>query len=107
MPMTAVIVYVTAGSAAEAADLARVVVAERLAACANVLPAMRSVYWWDGAVTQADEVALILKSTEAGLAALTARIKELHSYECPCIVAWPIAGGNGDFLDWIGKEIKA
>lgn len=105
--MTAVFVYVTAGSEAEAAAIARAVVEERLAACANVLPMIRSLYWWDGAVQDSGEAALILKTTEARAHALTARIRDLHSYECPCVVVLPITGGNSAFLAWIAKETGA
>jgi periplasmic divalent cation tolerance protein len=105
--MTAVFVYVTAGSEAEAAAIARAVVAERLAACANILPIIRSVYWWQGAVQESAEAALILKTTAAQVGALTARIRAMHSYDCPCIVVLPISGGNSDFLAWIAQETGA
>ena len=100
------LLYVTAATADEALAIARTVVEERLAACANVLGAMTSVYRWQGQVMQDAEVALIVK-TRAGLVqALTARIQALHSYECPCVVALGIEGGNAAFLDWIREETK-
>lgn len=102
--MTAVFVYVTAGSEAEAAAIGRAVVEERLAACANILPVIRSLYWWDGAVQDSAEAALILKSTDAQAEALTARIRALHAYDCPCVVVLPITGGNPDFLAWLAEE---
>ena len=98
------VVYVTAADAAEADRIGRAVVVERLAACANVLPAMRSIYWWEGAVTEGNEAVLILKTTAARLAALMARVKALHSYDCPCIEAWPVADGNPDYLAWVARE---
>lgn len=98
------IVYVTVENAAEAASIGRAVVGERLAACANILPGATSIYWWDGGVQEGGEVVMILKTRRERLDALIARIRELHSYACPCIVAVPIAAGNPAFLEWIGRE---
>lgn len=102
--MSAQLVYVTAPSLAEAESLARLAVEGHLAACANILPGMRSLYWWQGKLEQADEVVLILKTTEALVPALTKALTEAHSYDCPCVVALPITGGNPDFLRWIADE---
>ena len=102
--MTVMFVYATAGDAAEARSIGRAVVGERLAACANVLAGMRSIYWWEGAVQEAVEAVLILKTTTERLGALIARVRELHSYACPCIEALPVADGNPAFLAWIARE---
>ena len=102
--MTAYFCYVTAPSREEALAIGRTVVTERLAACANVLDGMASVYWWRGTLEQAREAVLILKTRAELLERLCARIKALHSYECPCVVALPIAAGNPDYLDWIAAE---
>jgi periplasmic divalent cation tolerance protein len=102
--LTEIFVYVTAGNEAEALRIGRAVVEEQLAACANAIPGMRSLYWWEGRIQEAAETVLILKSTAALLDALAQRIQELHSYELPCVVALPIAGGNPAYLDWIRAE---
>jgi periplasmic divalent cation tolerance protein len=102
--VAAQLVYVTAPSLAEAESLARLAVEGRLAACANILPAMRSLYWWQGRLETADEAVLLLKTTEALVPALTRALTEAHSYDCPCVVALPIASGNPDFLRWIEAE---
>ena len=102
--MSVVFVYVTAGGPAEADAIGRAVVDERLAACANIFPGMTSIYRWQGKMEEASESALILKTKAELIEALTARIKALHSYECPCVVALPVAGGNSAFLDWIHDE---
>lgn len=102
--MGAQLVYVTAPSLAEAEALAKLAVEGRLAACANILPGMRSLYWWRGKLESADEVVLILKTTDELAARLTAALTTAHSYECPCVVALPISGGNPDFLRWIADE---
>jgi periplasmic divalent cation tolerance protein len=97
-------VYVTARDEAEARDIARTVVKERLAACANMPGGIESFYWWDGRLCEDREAALVLKTTETVRAELVRRIKELHSYEIPCIVCLPIDDGNPEFLDWIRSE---
>ena len=97
-------VYVTAKDEAEAERIARAVVEERLAACANLLGGIRSVYRWQGRVCEDQETALILKTSAAGRAALIARVRALHSYECPCIICLPITGGHPAFIDWIVTE---
>ena len=102
--LAARLVYVTAPSLAEAESLARLAVERRLAACANILPAMRSLYWWQGVLEQADEVVLLLKTTEAQAGELTRTIAEAHSYDCPCVVVLPIEGGHPAFLQWLADE---
>ena len=104
--MAAQLVYVTAPSLAEAESLARLAVTARLAACANILPGMRSLYWWQGKLEQADEVVLLLKTTAELVPALTEALVAAHSYDCPCVVALPIASGNPAFLQWIFDETR-
>ncbi|HTH16254.1 MAG TPA: divalent-cation tolerance protein CutA [Magnetospirillum sp.] len=99
-----VLVYVTAPSHEEALRLAHLAVGERLAACANVLGPITSVYWWDGKVNQEPEVAMVLKTRAGQAEALVARLKAAHPYDCPCVVVLPIAAGNPDFLGWIRTE---
>jgi len=97
-------VYVTAGSRDEAVAIGRQVVAARLAACANVLDGMRSLYWWGGEIEEESEAVLILKTRESLLAPLVEKVKSLHSYDCPCVIALPILGGNPDYLQWLADE---
>ena len=105
--MTFVFAYVTAGSTDEAQRLAHSIVEERLAACANILPGMRSVYWWEGKLGEADETVVIFKTRAERFDALAARVKALHSYDCPCVVALPVTAGLPAYLDWIGSESTA
>ncbi|NOU36941.1 MAG: divalent-cation tolerance protein CutA [Kiritimatiellaceae bacterium] len=100
------LIYVTAPSREEAERIAEAVVTERLAACANILDGVTSLFHWEGKLCRENEAVLILKTTEEKTAALTARIKELHSYECPCVVVLPIEGGNPAFLEWIQHEVR-
>lgn len=95
------LIYVTTASSNEAIRMAETVVTERLAACANILDGVTSIFHWEGKLCRENEAVLILKTTEEKTNELTARIKKLHSYECPCIVVLPIEGGNSEFLNWI------
>lgn len=102
--MACVLLYVTAGDADSAAEIGRALVEERLVACANVIPQVRSFYRWEGTIHDESEAVLIAKTEETRAEAATARIKALHAYDLPCVVVLPIAGGNHDFLRWIEKE---
>jgi periplasmic divalent cation tolerance protein len=97
-------VYIVAADMEEAERIAEALVGERLAACVNILGAVRSVYRWRGAVERAEEVALIAKTVEGLFDSLAARVRALHSYDTPAIVAWPIVAGDAAYLDWIGAE---
>ncbi|OLN28653.1 Periplasmic divalent cation tolerance protein cutA [Desulfovibrio sp. DV] len=102
--MAVVFAYITTESVEQAEQIGRALVAERLAACANILPGMRSIYRWKGAVETAEETVLIAKTRDTLATALAERVRELHSYEVPCIVTLPITGGLPDFLRWIDDE---
>jgi periplasmic divalent cation tolerance protein len=84
--------------------IGRAILEQRLAACINVLEGMQSVYWWKGALEEARECVLLVKSTAGSQEAIIAKVRELHPYETPCIVFLPIAGGNPDYLAWIERE---
>ena len=99
------IVLVTASSADEASRIARVLVEEHLAACVNVVPGLRSTYRWQGAVEQADEWLLVIKSARHLLPDLEARVRALHSYTVPEVLALPITGGSEAYLDWLEAQI--
>ncbi len=99
-----VLVYMTAENRAEAERIGRVLVEERWAACVNVLDGMTSMYWWEDKVQHAQETVLIAKTQANLLDGLKERVLTLHSYECPCIVAWPVTGGHESFLDWIRER---
>jgi periplasmic divalent cation tolerance protein len=101
------VVYVTADNIDQARYLARSIVERRLAACANIIPVMESLYWWDGAVQSSQECVLILKTTRVLLETLIEAVKTMHTYQTPCIVALPIIGGNPDFIKWISDETNA
>ena len=93
-------IYITFGSLEEARRIGRLLVAERLAACVNIFP-VYSFYRWEENIEQADEVSLIAKTRAQKVEALIERVKNLHSYQNPCIVSWKIDYGNPAFLEWI------
>lgn len=99
--MSVLFIYVTCTDASEAQKIASSVVTERLAACANIMAPHQSVYWWEGKLQNAQEVAVILKTREDLFDRLKNRIVELHSYDTPCIVALPIERGHEPYLSWI------
>lgn len=102
--MTAQLVYVTTGSKEEAHRIGRALVEERLAAAVNIIAGVASIYRWDGAIHEADEVVVVAKTRREMLDALTARVREMHRYDCPCVVALPVAGGSEPYLRWIAAE---
>ncbi|MBN2192294.1 MAG: divalent-cation tolerance protein CutA [Polyangiaceae bacterium] len=101
------LVYVTTSDREEALRIGRTVVERRLAACVNVFDGMGSIYWWKGAIETGSEAVLLAKTTTPCVAELVATIRSLHSYECPCVVALPVVGGNPAFLAWIEGEVAA
>ena len=102
--MAVVLVYVTTESREQAIGIGRVLVGERLAACANVSGPITSIYRWEGLVHEDEEHVLIAKTRDSLVERLEARVKTLHSYDCPCVVALPITGGHRPFLEWIVAE---
>lgn len=103
--MSVISVYAVFASAEEAERIGRLCVEERLAACVNILGAVRSIYRWKGAIETADEVAAIFKTTEADADALITQIAGLHSYGVPCIVTWPIDKIVGPYADWVEESV--
>ncbi|WP_459939536.1 divalent-cation tolerance protein CutA [Desulfonatronum parangueonense] len=105
--MQPVMVYMTAESLDQAKVIAGELIENRLAACVNVLEGMRSMYHWEGRIEESREVVVLAKTRADLLPELTRRVTEVHSYDCPCIVSWPLTGGYQPFLDWIGQETGA
>ena len=101
------VVLVTAPSADVGRALARSVVEAGLAACVNVVPGVTSVYRWDGAVQEDDEVLLVLKTTDTGVDALRGRVLELHPYDVPEFLVLPVTDGSRPYLDWVTAAVSA
>ncbi len=102
--MSVVTMYVTASTHDEAKNIARTIVSEQLVACANILEHVTSVFNWEGSVREETEVAMVLKTRRDLVVAVTQRIKEMHSYDCPCITAHDVVDGHSEFLSWVAAE---
>lgn len=100
------VVLTTTPDEGVAERLARALVEERLAACVNVVPGVRSFYRWEGKLHEDSEVLLVIKSHRNRSKALAARIKDLHPYELPEVLELPASGGSGSYLDWIATETR-
>lgn len=100
------IVLTTVASSDEAERLARELVERRLAACVNLIPNLTSIYRWQGAVEQADEVLLIIKTTQDQLPALEAAIRELHSYAVPEFLVLNVESGSQPYLAWLLDSVR-
>lgn len=105
--MLALLVFSTCPDTASAERIAHALVAERLAACVNRLPGVQSTYWWQGRVEQGGEVLLLIKTTADRMDALTARLRDLHPYELPELVAVEACAGLPAYLDWVVAETRA
>jgi len=101
------ILYLTVANQQAGLALARWLVAERLAACAHLLPAGRSCYWWEGELVEQDEIVVIAKTRAELVATAIEKIAERHDYDCPCILSLPIDQGFGPFLTWISQQTAA
>jgi periplasmic divalent cation tolerance protein len=104
--VTVVSVYAVFSNVAEATTIGRTVVEEGLAACINVLAPCTSIYRWEGAVEQADEAPAILKTSSERADALISRIAELHSYDVPAIVVWPIERLYEPYAAWVDESVR-
>jgi periplasmic divalent cation tolerance protein len=105
--MSACLVCINAGSREEALAVGRALVEERLAAAANVMDGVTSIYHWQGAIEETGEALLIVKTRAALVGPLTERVRALHSYDCPAVVALPVIDGHAPYLAWIdaGSEL--
>lgn len=98
------IVYITAGNPDEAKRIGRKLVEERLAACVNIFP-ITSIFRWKDGIDEADEFGMIVKTKTARVKQIEKRVKELHSYEVPCVISHKIDEGSENYLDWIDSSI--
>lgn len=102
-----IIILVTAGSEPEAEKIARALVEERLAACVNILSPVRSIYRWEGKIQDDREWLLVIKTQSTHFAAIETRVKTLHSYQVPEVIALPIVTGSEKYLGWLVNESES
>src|SRR3954469_1923312 len=103
--MRAIVVVTTVGTEEQAYTIAREIVARRQAACVNILPGMRSIYRWKGKIRKDGELLLLIKTLEGEYEGVAATIRELHSYELPEILSFPVTRGEPGFLEWIASSV--
>lgn len=99
-----VVVFITTETQAQGHEIADALLADKLAACVNIVPQVQSKFWWQGKIDSADEALLIVKTKASLLDNVVASVKSRHSYSVPEIIALPIIGGNKDYLDWIDES---
>jgi len=108
MPITKneiVMVFVTVPSLREASRISKAVLTSRLAACVNVIPGIQSMYQWKGKIVQEKEAMLVLKTTRLRYRKLEEKIKELHPYEAPEVIAIPLICGSSQYIEWVTREV--
>lgn len=104
--MSAALVYITCADKAEAERVGQALVETKLAACVNILDGMQSMFWWQGRAETDQETVLLAKTRTALVSRVTEKVRSVHSYDCPCVVALPIIDGNAEFLQWIHEETR-
>lgn len=102
-----IIVFVTAKDNAEASVIAQGLLREKLIACANIVDGIKSLFWWQGKIDESRETMLVLKTRRDLFDRLSSKVKELHSYDTPEIIALPIVQGSADYLNWINSSVSS
>ena len=101
-----IIIFITASDHNEANKMAEHLLDRRKIACANVIPKVNSLFWWQGKIESEEESLLVIKTKASVLSEIIDLVKEVHSYEVPEIIALPIIGGNEEYLRWIIEEVE-
>jgi len=99
------IIYITAGDMAEARKIGRMLIEERLSACVNIFP-ITSIFRWKGKVDEANEFGIFVKTRSEKVKEIEKKVKEIHSYEVPCVVSFNIDDGSADYLKWIDESVE-
>jgi periplasmic divalent cation tolerance protein len=104
--MKFIFIYITAKDNEQARFIGKTLLNEHLAACINIIDGMQSMYWWDGKINENSETILIVKTRESLFEKIVTRVKVLHTYSCPCIIALPITQGSDHYLKWLQAETE-
>ena len=100
-----IVIFITCANKQEAEKIAAGLISAKLAACVNIVPGIKSLFWWENKIDQAQELLLIIKSKKTKLSGIIKKVKSLHSYSTPEIIALPIVAGNKDYLKWITDSL--
>ena len=106
MRMPVVVVFSTFPTEGKAAEVAQALVGERLAACVNLVPRIRSIYRWEGKICDEAETLAVIKTTAERAGTLTARLVELHPYDVPEAIVLPVDGGHAPYLAWVTESVR-
>lgn len=101
-----IVILITTKDVAQAKAIAKKLVEEKLAACANIVKAVESLFWWEGKIDSSQEALLIVKSKKSCFKRIVKTVRSLHSYTVPEIIALPIVQGNKDYLEWINQSTR-
>lgn len=101
-----VVIFITVATDEEAKKIANILLSQRKVACVNILSGVSSFFWWHDKLDSVQESLLLVKTKAPVVNEIVGLVKEIHSYDIPEIIAVPIVGGNQDYLEWIGKEVK-
>lgn len=102
---TYIVIFITTANLEEARKISRALLAQKQAACVNIVPKVDSLFWWEGKLESTQENLLVVKTKASRLPEIIKLVKEKHSYTVPEIIALPIIGGNPDYLEWIEKSV--
>ncbi|SPP65036.1 divalent-cation tolerance protein CutA [Nitrospira lenta] len=100
-----IIIFVTVHDQKEGRRISKEILTSRLAACVNIIPGIQSMYQWKGKIVQEKEAMLVLKTTRSRYRKLEQKIKQLHSYEVPEVIAIPLICGSPQYIEWVAKEV--
>ncbi len=103
---TEIIIFITTADEQEAHGIAKLLLGKRFIACANIIPRVSSIFWWQGVLESEIECMLVLKTKRSLLDDVVEAVKSAHSYDVPEVIALPIIGGNQDYLNWLKEETK-
>lgn len=98
-------VYITTSGGEESKKIARVLLEEKIVACANILPNMESIYWWEGKLEEDVESILLVKTRSELVDKVIDKVREIHSYQTPCALEIQIKKGSPDYLDWLDNSL--
>jgi periplasmic divalent cation tolerance protein len=104
MKINFIVILITAKDKKEAEKIARGLLEAKLIACANIVEGVQSLFWWQGKIDSSQEVLLVLKTKGILFKKISSKVKSLHSYQTPEIIALPVANGSKDYLDWISSS---
>lgn len=100
------LIYITFDNIESAESVIRHLLEEKLIACANIIPSVKSYYWWEETIQSSEEYIVIAKTIASNVEGVIDKVKQIHEYDCPCVLAFNVDAGNQGFLDWMQKSVN-